>query len=164
MLFCFFFNRSIKFQDSKARKASISMRACSPSTKAFYPPTIRHSRSQKLMADSLRCRSPSFIAINPFSLPAKIYSGHFLHFYFFFKHQNPPYALLPYRFPLAPDSFPDAPVTLQATPNHRRMVLPVRKMCRAAADLSNADAVKYKRRLPGGDRLIRHRAGSFGKG
>lgn len=60
------------------------MRACSPSTKPFYPPNIRHSRSQKLMADSLRCRSPSFIAINPFSLPAKIYSGHFLHFYFIF--------------------------------------------------------------------------------
>lgn len=76
---CFF----IKFQDSKSRKASISVRAYSPSTKPFYPPTIRHSRSQKLMADSLRCRSPSFIAINPFSLPAKIYSGHFLHFYFF---------------------------------------------------------------------------------
>lgn len=78
----FFFKRSIKFPDSKSRRAS--MRACSPSTKPFYPPTIRHSRSQKLMADSLRCRSPSFIAINPFSLPAKIYSGHFLRFYFIF--------------------------------------------------------------------------------
>lgn len=147
-VFLFFFKRSIKFPDSKSRRALISMRACSPSTKPFYPPTIRLSRSQKLMADSLRCRSPSFIAINPFSLPAKNYSGHFLRFYFiffiFFKHQNPPYALLPYRFPLAPDSFPRCFRHPSSDTNPWRMVLPVRKMYKAAVDLSNADAVKYE--------------------
>lgn len=150
--------RSISIQDSNVRKTSISMWACAASPKPFYPTTIRHSRSQKLMADLLHCRSPSFIAINPFSLPAKIYSGPFciLFLSLFFPTPDSTICLssLTYRFLLPPDSFPKLPSPFkqhQTTPD-----------AFASAENVQTDGrfvkrrhCEIQRRLPGGDWLVR---------
>lgn len=90
--------------------------------KPFYPTTIRHSRSQKLMADLLHCRSPSFIAINPFLPACQNLFWALLHFYFSIIYSNTKFhhMLVFFDLPCPTQSrlLPKAAVTLQATPNY----------------------------------------------
>lgn len=127
-------------------------------TKTLLSTTIRHSRSQKLMADSRHCRSPSFIAINPFSLPAKIYSGPFCIFSLSLFFPTPDSTICLSSLPFAthsPDAFPKLPSPFK---QHQTAVDGF-----ASAENVQTDGrfvkrrhCEVQRRLPGGDRLIHH--------
>lgn len=78
----------------------------------------------------------------------------------FFKCQNPPYALL-----LQHALFVSGPTRSECSrPSLQVRAEPELKVRQPTADLSNSDTVKYKDIFRGGDWLIHHCMGSFGKG